>query len=313
MFDTPNHYIGDCWSHVAEGRFHLFYLSCPDTVERHTRWSIGHASTSDFKDWRAHPIVLDSDPADSALSCLSTGSIIRFRNRYWMCFCGNHNSAQPVLRTAWSDDLDTWHLTSVDNAPGIDSHIYTTRGSRPFKNPRWRDPYLFVINDTVYALVCAALEKHSPEADGTVGVLRTRDFVKWEYLPPLQLPVLGTDLECPKLFHIEGRWHLLLSIFDMLQSPELRALQPEGLNPNTSYSLVADDWTGPYSLHGNARLYTEDPPGCPYANEVFLWKEQWYAIGTCWSRHSADNISASVLLRPTPQGLRQRDEDVLLM
>jgi beta-fructofuranosidase len=307
MFATPNHYIGDCWSHVAEGRFHLFYLSCPDTVERHTRWSIGHASTSDFKEWRAHPMVLDSDPEDPTLSCPSTGSIVCYHDRYWMCFCGNHNSAQPVLRNAWSDDLDTWHLADAKSAPGIDGDIYTTRGSRPFKNPRWRDPFLFVKDDAVYALVCAAQGSLSPEADGVVGVLRTRDFLKWEYLPPLQLPRLGTDPECPKLFHIEGRWHLVLSLFDMLQSPELRELQPEGLNPNTSYTLVADDWAGPYTLHGSGRLYTEDPPGCPYANEVFSWKGQWYAIGTCWSQRLPDHISDPVPLTPTPQGLRTTD------
>jgi beta-fructofuranosidase len=295
-FQIPNHYIGDCWSFVGDDRFHLFYLTCPDTVERHTRWSIAHASTLDFKEWQPHPLVLDSIPDDPTLSCLSTGSVIHFQDRYWLCFCGNHNSPKPLLRTAWSEDLETWHLMDAATAPGIDGGIYTERGSRPYTNPRWRDPYLFVQDDAVYLLVCAALEDQPPEADGTVGVLRTRDFEHWEYLPPLQLPPLGTDIECPKLIQAEGRWHLVVSLFDILQSPELRKLQPEGLNPNTSYTLVADEWTGPYRLQGNGRLYAEDPPGFPYANEVFFWQGQWQAIGICWSQHLSDRISAPVPL-----------------
>jgi beta-fructofuranosidase len=295
MFTLPHHFLGDAWTYVAEDRVHLFHLRCPDHIERHTRWSIGHASSDDLVTWKDHGVLFDSVPEDPLRSCLSTGSVTRFDGRYVMGFLTNHNQQNPRVIYAVSDDLYVWRELS-----GIFCDLFASgygrRGSLHFKNPRWRDPYLFVHDGWLHQLMTAADERLPEEADGVIGHMRTRDLRDWEYLPPLKLPLIGTDLECPKLYPINGRWVLLVSMFSLLQSPDFRALQPEHLNGNTSFRLVADQLEGPYELHGHGRVFDADVPGGPYACEAFHWRGQWYLLGTCWSDRLGDRICDPIRL-----------------
>jgi hypothetical protein len=137
-------------------------------------------------------------------------------------------------------------------------------------------------------------------------VVRTRDLTGWEYLPPLDLPALGTDLECPKLYRINGRYHLLVSLFNVLQAPGFAALQPEGLNSSTTFSLVADRCEGPYRFAGNGRVLAADAPGFPYACEAVNWRGEWYLLGTCWSDRQGDRIGDPIPLEANASGLRMR-------
>jgi hypothetical protein len=75
----------------------------------------------------------------------------------------------------------------------------------------------------------------------------------WELLPPLDVPEIAQDLECPKLFKIDSQYYLTVSISDQIAAPELRTRQPKGLPVSTSYSLVSDRFEGPYTIHGAGR------------------------------------------------------------
>jgi beta-fructofuranosidase len=304
MFRLPGHHLGDTWFHTTADRVHLFHLVCPNTVARHTRWSIAHATSTDLVHWTPHGALFDSRPDDPLWSCLSTGSVARYGDRYLMAFVPNHNQPEPRVAFAESPDLARWHVLPGPGLP-IDDERYTRRGSRPFKNPRWRDPFLFEHEGALHLLITAADASPPDDRDGVVGHLRTRDLATWEYLPPLRTPLLGTDLECPKLHRIDGRWHLLVSLFNVLQSPEFAARQPPGLNSSTTFSLVADALEGPYELHDSGRILITDTPGCPYANNAVEWQGRWHLLGTCWSDRLGDRICDPVPLIATPQGLRQ--------
>lgn len=305
MFTRPGHHLGDIWLQAENETLHLFGLTCPETVERHTCWSIFHATSTDGIHWKDHGTFLDSTPDDPCWSCLSTGSVCRYGDRWIMAFLCNHN--QPDSRTAYAEsaDLFTWNILPGCHTE-IDGQIYTRRGSKPFKNPRWRDPFLYEEDGWLYQLITAAVESAPDDSDGVVGLMRTRDLTTWEILPPLKTPPLGTDLECPKLYKIDGQYHLLVSLFNVLQAPAFAALQPAGLNPNTTYALVADSLQGPYHVEGNARILPFDSPGIPYACEAVHFQNTWTLYGTCWSNRNPDHICNPVPLRVDPAGLRAR-------
>ncbi len=304
MFSRSRHHLGDTWYQVHAGRVHMFHLVCPETVDRHTLWSIGHASSDDLMEWELHPDILHSDQEDPRLSCLSTGSVISWRGRFIMALVGNHNSPCPRVIFLESKDLYDWRILE-DAGFGIDGIRYTKRRSLRFQNPRWRDPFLFMEGGWLNCLMTAAVEKAPLECDGVVGVVRTRNLSDWEYLPPLRTPFLGTDLECPKLYVVDGRYHLLVSLFDVLQAPDFARIQPSKLNTSTTFSLVADSFEGPYSFTGDARVLDQDVEGFPYACEAIQWNGRWYFLGTCWSDRKGDSICDPVPLNIHPSGIRR--------
>ena len=290
MFKYPGHHLGDTWFAIDGDRAHMYVLVCPLGVPRHTRWSILHASSGDLWNWEPHGIVFDSRPEEPDWHCLSTGSVCRYQDRWLMAFLANHNQPDPRTVLAESTDLHHWRLL-----PGIearmDGELYTRRPSRPFKNPRWRDPFLFLHEGVLHQLITAASADLPDDRDGVVGLMRTRDLRTWEMLPPLNTPALGTDLECPKLHCIGGTWRLIVSMFNVLQSPDFASRQPEGLNPSTSFFFSAPRMQGPYRGEGDCRVLSQDAPGCPYACSLVRWKGKWALLGTCWSDRLGDSIS----------------------
>ncbi|MCC5843494.1 MAG: hypothetical protein JJU05_04505 [Verrucomicrobia bacterium] len=303
MFELPGHHLGDTWFAADEERVHMYVLVCPLGIPRHTRWSIGHASSTDLKHWTYHGILFDSRPDDPQWHCLSTGSVCRHGDRWIMAFLANHNQPDPRSVLAESTDLFHWNLIPGIEAR-IDGEIYTRRPSVPFKNPRWRDPFVFEHEGALYQLMTAASEALPDDRDGVVGLMRTRDLRRWEMLPPLRTPAIGTDLECPKLHRVDGAWQLVVSLFNVLQAPDFAATQPAGRNPNTSFSLAAQTLNGPYEGEGDCRVSPEDIPGCPYACSPVYWKGAWYLLGTRWSDRLGDTISDPLKIRPTPRGFR---------
>jgi beta-fructofuranosidase len=303
MLSLSNHHLGDAWLIASEREAHLFVLHCPLGVDRHTRWSIGQATSHDLKNWTWRGSLFHSDPENPNRSCLSTGSVVSYGNRYVMAFLANHNQPNPGVILAESEDLLRWR-----EIPGLHCQLsvsgYSVRPSLPFKNPRWRDPFLFQHEGWLYQLMTAADDSLPNDRDGVIAVMRTRDLQSWEYLPPLRTPPIGTDLECPKLYFWEGRWHLLVSLFNVLQAPDFAARQPAGLNPSTTFALVADSLESDFTYEGSGRVLGQDVPGCPYACSALRWRGEWSLLGTCWSDRKGDTISDPVPLTPTPSGFR---------
>ena len=89
MLIHPGNHLGDSWYCGDGDTAHCFYLTCPDTVERHTSWDIGHATSTHLIDWTSHDIVLrQGEPGSYGGRCPATGSVIRFNERYWLAYTG---------------------------------------------------------------------------------------------------------------------------------------------------------------------------------------------------------------------------------
>lgn len=305
MFELPGYHIGDTWYFVRKGRAHMFYLYSPEHVPLHTRWDIGHAVSDDLRHWRDEGVILRPGPAGAWDGiCPATGSVAAFDGRFYMAYTGNFSGPEPTTGLAVSDDLYTWEKCAGNPATAADGQCYTRAPNLAWNQPRWRDPFLFFHAGWVYQLVTAALPDRGPAVCGTVGVARTRDLVHWELRPPLDVPALAQDLECPKLYVVDGRYYLLVSISEAIIGPDLRAAQPPGLPVSTTYCLVSESFAGPYRLHGAGRILGDGVWGAPYACEAVFFRGRFWLLGTCWEERETDRVCAPIPLRVTPEGFR---------
>lgn len=304
MLIHPGNHIGDSWYYLEKDVVHCFYLTCLETVERHTAWDIGHATSPDLVNWEIHDLALKKgEPGSYDGICPATGSVIRFRDRYWLAYTGNWNGPVPTVALAVSNDLYHWEKCAWNPVTRIDPQYYESMGSDPRKWPHWRDPFLFEDDDFIYHYVCARLKSGASNTRGTLGMARTTNMHDWEILPPPEVdPVFG-ELEVPQVYKGGDWYYLLFSTFPEVVSGELLARHPKEEFTQSSYSMVGPSPLGPFKLHGSGRVLPLDHPVKPYANQLVIWKEQPYVIGTVWNDEQ-DYICDPIPLQFTDKGIK---------
>lgn len=305
MFTKSGHHIGDTWYFVQPDRVHMFYLTCPLGVPRHTRWSVGHAVSDNLIDWQDCDIVLEpGEPNSWDGICLATGSVTAFDGRYYMAYTGSFAGPDPAVGLAVSTDLHEWEKLPNNPVTTIDRVHYSDKPNLAWGQPRWRDPFLFQEHGRIHQLVTAAGPDAPDDVNGTVALAVSTDMTKWEILPPLDVPRMAQDLECPKLSKIGTRYYLTVSISGEIAGPELRSLQPDGLPAATAYTLVSDSFGGPYTLCGAGRILEDNSWGSPYACEPVLFRGEYFLLGTVWSDETLDYVCNPIPLVATEKGFK---------
>jgi len=308
MFTKPGSYLGDTWYLIEDDTAHLFYLTCPQSTPRHQRWSIAHATSSDLVDWIDHGIILDpGEPGEWDGISTATGSVLKFDGRYYMAYTGNWAGPNPSAGLAVSEDLYSWEKLPGNPVTSIDESLYSATPNLAWNQPLWRDPFLFREDEHIHQLVTAAKIGAPPEVAGTVGLAVTTDMQTWEILPPLDVPALAQDLECPKLSKIGTRYYLTVSISKAIIGPHLKALQPAEQTVNTAYTLVADAFEGPYTLHGSGRILDTQKWGAPYACEPVCFRGEYFLMGTLWNDDRPDAVCNPIPIEPTEHGFKARE------
>jgi beta-fructofuranosidase len=286
MLNHPGHHIGDTWYYVENEIIHCFYLTCPDTIERHTSWDIGHATSTNLTDWTRHNIILRKGEPDTYDGrCPATGSVIRFKNRYWLAYTGNWNGPHPTAALAVSDDLFHWEKVPYNPITTIDSTYYDNTTPRP--SPRdflhWRDPFLFEHGGAIYHYVCANRNSGPIDERGVLGLAKTSDMVTWTVLPPPEVDPVCTEMECPQVYRVKGRYYLIFSAMpDFFSKAFQQHYKPE-LRTFSSYAMVGESIFGPFRIHGNGQIIPHGYPQTPYANQIVFWQGQAYLLGTVWN------------------------------
>jgi beta-fructofuranosidase len=300
VLTLPSHHLGDAWFHADAGRVHAFFLVCPEGTPRHLAWDVAHASSADLRTWTHHGIALRRGPPGAWDGmCLATGSVLRRGGRFWMAYTGNWLGPRPAIGMAWSADLHRWHKLGASPVTAIDERLYTaaSRGRRRF--PHWRDPFLFEVDGVAHQLVCATAAGGEGPA-GAVGAARSRDLVRWELLPPLEVEPFAEELECPQVVSAAGRHYLVFSTPAGLRLPDDAAAPGE---PGHMYAMVGDGPLGPFHLADPAPLFPADVPERPYAGRIVAHGGRMVLLGTLWS-DAGDRISDPVRVEATASGLR---------
>ena len=222
-FNLPDHWVWDFWLADDGARYHLFYLHAPKSLGhpdlRHRNARIGHASSTDLRNWTDHGRAFDAgQPGSFDGSATWTGSVVRGPDGLWRMFYTGSRFLSPdsfanieTVGVVTSPDLFTWtkHPAPVCVA---DAALYETLGTSSWPEEAWRDPWVFWREaDQLWHMLITARGKDGTEPDrGVMGHATSADLDTWTVQPALSQTGSGfAHLEVFQTVTVEGRDHLV--------------------------------------------------------------------------------------------------------
>ena len=272
----PDKWVWDFWFARHEGRYHIFYLQAPralgDPSRRHHSATIGHALSTDCRDWAVLPDAVHPGPPGSWDDLATwTGSTIEHRGRWYMAYTGISRAERGLVQRvglAQSDDLANWAKHPANPVIEADPRWYELLSQGRWVNQAWRDPWLFRLpgDHTFHVLITARARSGHPDAAGVLAHARSTDLVDWEVLPPLTSPGEFSQLEVPQLVVLNGRYVILFCCLATDQS-RARSARTGARSQGGTFALSAADFAGPYSP-GDSPIALSEPLGVLYAGKL---------------------------------------------
>lgn len=239
-----------------KGLFHVFYQCNPHGLDW-ARMHWGHAVSRNLIDWEYCPIALYPDRSyecDEDGGCFS-GSAIVVGDRLFLIYTAVGGGKQRVC-LAYSDD--GVNFKKHDGNPIIENPLF-----RDF-----RDPKVF-LHDGKYYLVIGAYDK---TGKGQILLYSSSNLLEWNYIGPLFAAGknIGTMLECPDLFFLDGKWVLTFSPVD------------EGYDGYPAMAVIGDvDFSKPGFLVEN--IIPLDYGKDFYATQTFMHEDRRIMFAWCGS------------------------------
>lgn len=264
-FNLADHWVWDFWLADDGEQHHLFYLHAPKSLGhpdlRHRNAKIGHATSTDLRNWTNHGRAFEPGlPGSFDGSATWTGSVVRGPDRLWRMFytgsrflSADSNANIETIGVATSPDLFTW-----SKQPGpicsADPQWYETLGTSSWPEEAWRDPWVFWKQaDQRWHMLVTARGKDGTEPDrGVMAHATSPDLKSWTVQPPLSATGSGfAHLEVFQVVKVDGRNHLLFCC-DSAKLVGARAGQIGGV-----WSLPVGDMPGPVDFR-QARLLVDE-------------------------------------------------------
>ena len=191
----PGQWVWDSWFAFDGVDHHAFYLQASralgDPNRRHRNVSVGHAISTDLKNWTvvADALAISESPAPDSWTTW-TGSVVRQNDGTWrMFYTGTSREDAGQRQTvcaATSTDLITW--TKEKNLPVVaaDKRWYKTLEAGYDYEP-FRDPWVFkMAGESQWTmLVTATAPKHEKfREQGVIAMAKSDDLINWRLLPP---------------------------------------------------------------------------------------------------------------------------------
>jgi beta-fructofuranosidase len=263
MLRLPSSWVWDFWFADDGELFHLFFLKASrallDPDRRHWRATIGHATSTDLRDWTEHAdaVIPDDSPAFDDLATW-TGSVVREDDGTWRMFYTAVSRAEGGLTqrisSVVSDDLFTWRREQGRQVLEPDPRWYETIDAREWPDQAWRDPWVFRADDGWHMLVTARANHGSADDRGVIGHATSADLVTWTVQPPLSEPGAGFGhIEVIQLAQVDGTPVGLFSCLGGELAGHRRAEDPVG----GVWAFPVESPTGPYDLTRAYRLTDE--------------------------------------------------------
>lgn len=268
MFSLADFWIWDSWI-VADGDvYHMYFLQAPRSLgegsRRHTAAQLGHATSSDLKDWTYRGIALGPAPKGAWDDlALWTGSTVRGDDGVWRMYYTAINSRGLGVKSqkiglAESDDLFTWRRVGDKPLLEADPQWYMTLGIEddPRASETWRDPFVFrdPDGDGWHMNICARKPGAPRLNDGVIAHARSWDLLNWDLLPPLSEPAGFGQIEVAQPVVIDGQPVLAFTCHWQEQMPE--TIQRWG--EHCTWSIPGDSVTGPWDV-SRARPFRAEP------------------------------------------------------
>ena len=202
--------IGDVEVHVHEGVYHLFHLIIPNHDY------IAHAVSRDGITWkRTKNAFFVGDPGAWDDDMLWTMDVNQSDGRFEMFYTGlalKDKGVNQKIGMAVSEDLTHWtKVSQEDTLIESKAPFYEDLSNNPREWLSFRDPYRYDHDGETYLLICARASHGPVSRRGCVGLYKK---VGNQFLPepPLLLPLVYDDIECPCVFELEGKFYLIGSI-----------------------------------------------------------------------------------------------------
>lgn len=297
-----DYWIWDFWTISSGNVHHIFFLKAPKSIgdpeQRHWNVSIGHAESTDLRDWT----VVSDVTAPSALGAWDdkstwTGSVIWHDGRWVMLYTGTSHAEEGLVQRVGmltSDDLYHWERVPE---PVLTAHpdFHEMLDLTMWHDQAWRDPWMHVdpSDGHVHVFVTARSNQGDRYDRGVIAHARSRDLLTWEMLPSITAPPGFGQLEVPQLVTLGDRWYMLFASDVDTQSEERRATGPG----TGTYYLDADSPYGPFSMLGDGALEV-DRLGTTYAGKVSHTSDG--PVFMAWNRFEPDGSFAGHLTAPRP-------------
>lgn len=280
----PDSWVWDSW-YVFDGEnHHAFYLRASralgDPNRRHRRPYIGHAISSDLRNWTVvQDAIAPSDPP-AFDSCTNwTGSVVRGDDgMWWMYYTGTSLENCMFVQTigaAKSTDLMTWEKVSTQALVSADPNHYAPLDPDRKFDESFRDPWVFKDAEGTWHMLITARSKDSQldiKDRGTLGHATSKDMLHWEVQPPLTNGPSGFgQMEVFQVEEIDGKAVLLWCCGEQ----ELSAASKSKFGTGGMFSVVGDSPLGPFDLSKAVRF---DHPSI-YAARIVKHLGEWYMLG----------------------------------
>lgn len=304
-FRLDDAWVWDCWFAQDGDDVHMFYLRAPralvDPDRRHRNARIGHAVSSDLRDWHVLPDPLQESPPQAYdHEATWTGSIARSADGMWqLLYTGCQSTAtghiQRIFRATSVD------LISFERVAGVmieaDPRWYERAGDPDSeRETHWRDPWLFWDESTAaWHILITARSKHGPpDGRGVIGHASSPNLNDWTVHPPLTEAGEFRQLEVPQLFETGARPRILFSANKADESAARRSRHGR-IGGGGSHFLVADGRFATYRLDGDD-FFAPDEQLHIYAARLVQHKHQWWLIG--WKTDDAGGYFDGVIADP---------------
>jgi beta-fructofuranosidase len=250
VLELADRWVWDFWHVRDRDVHHLFFLAAPRALDdpdlRHWHATVGHATSTDLRNWTVLPDALGSGDVGSFDDRTTwTGSVVRAGDDWVMGYTGTSDAEDGMVQRigiARSSDLVTW-TRRPDAVLEVDATRYEVLDRDVWHDQAWRDPWLYRQDGRWHCLLTARLRDGEPHGRGVVAHAVSDDLEHWEVGAPVTTPMGLGQLEVPQLCNLGGRWQLLFCSDVETQSDQARVALPG----TGTYHLVADDPLGPFT------------------------------------------------------------------
>jgi hypothetical protein len=151
-----DHWTWDFWFAQEEDTTHVFYLKAPKSLGdpdlRHVNARIGHAVSTDLRNWTELPDALEPGPEGSWDDMSTwTGSVIRAGGTWHLFYTGISHAEKGLeqrIGHAVSDDLITWTKDAANPVLEADGRFYEQLDTDVWPDLSWRDPWVYWNEET---------------------------------------------------------------------------------------------------------------------------------------------------------------------